>query len=267
MREASSRLVFFSPTGTTRRIVAAVAAGLGLPCGDVCDLTGPAGVTPAVISGDILAVLAAPVYAGRLPAVAVDRLRRVTGAGGPAVLIVAYGNRAYEDALLELSDRARERGFVPVAAGAFIGEHSFSAAATPIAPGRPDADDLRAAREFGLAVAAKLAGLADVAACPPLVIPGNRPYREAGLSGGVSPQADAALCQGCGLCADICPVAAVRLDEEGVVTTDAASCIRCCACVKACPTHARRMTHPAMLEIAQRLAANCRERREPEIFL
>lgn len=267
MREASSRLVFFSPTGTTRRIVAAVAAGLGLPCGDVCDLTGPGGVAPATIPGDVLAVFAAPVYAGRLPAVAVDRLRRVTGAGGPAVLVVAYGNRAYEDALLELCDLARERGFVPVAAGAFIGEHSFSAAATPIAPGRPDADDLRAAREFGLSVVAKLAGLTDLAACPPLAVPGNRPYRETGLSGGVSPQVDAALCQGCGLCADICPVAAVSLDEEGVVTTDASACIRCCACVKACPTRARSMVHPALLAVAQRLAANCRERREPEIFL
>ena len=267
MREALSRLVFFSPTGTTRRIVSAVAAGLGLPCGDVCDLTGPGGVAPATIPGDVVAVLAAPVYAGRLPAVAVDRLRCVTGAGGPAVLVVAYGNRAYEDALLELSDLARERGFVPVAAGAFIGEHSFNAAATPIAPGRPDADDLRAARDFGLAVAAKLAGLADLAACPPLAVPGDRPYREAGLSGGVSPQVDAALCQGCGLCTDLCPVAAVRLDEEGVVTTDASACIRCCACVKACPTHARHMTHPALLAVAQRLAANCRERREPEIFL
>ena len=61
MREASSRLVFFSPTGTTRKIVGAITVGLGLPCGDVCDLTGPAGVAPAVISGDVLAVLAAPV--------------------------------------------------------------------------------------------------------------------------------------------------------------------------------------------------------------
>jgi ferredoxin len=231
------------------------------------DLTGAEAGAPSAVGAGLLAVFGVPVYAGRLPATAVDRLRRIKGAGGPAVLVVVYGNRAYEDALLELRDLAVELGFTPLAAGAFVGEHSFSAATTPIAPGRPDADDLRAAREFGLAVAAKLAGLADVAACPPLAVPGNRPYREAGLSGGVSPEVDAALCQGCGLCADICPVAAVRLDEEGVVTTDASACIRCCACVKACPTRARHMTHPAMLEIAQRLAANCRERREPEIFL
>jgi len=267
MRELASRLVYFSPTGTTRAVVGAIGAGLGLARAEDLDLTGAEAGAPSAVGAGLLAVFGVPVYAGRLPATAVDRLRRIKGAGGPAVLVVVYGNRAYEDALLELRDLAVELGFTPLAAGAFVGEHSFSAATTPIAPGRPDADDLRAAREFGLAVAAKLAGLADVAACPPLAVPGNRPYREAGLSGGVSPQADAALCQGCGLCADICPVAAVRLDEEGVVTTDASACIRCCACVKACPTHARRMTHPAMLEIAQRLAANCRERREPEIFL
>ena len=40
----------------------------------------------------------------------------------PAVLVVVYGNRAYDDALLELSDIATGAGFVPLAAGAFVGE-------------------------------------------------------------------------------------------------------------------------------------------------
>lgn len=51
----------------------------------------------------------------------------------------------------------RERGFNPVAAGAFVSEHSYSTGETPIAAGRPDADDMKAAEEFGRQVGEKLA--------------------------------------------------------------------------------------------------------------
>ena len=76
-------------------------------------------------------------------------MRRVKGDGTPAVLVVVYGNREFEDALIELRDLMVEQGFRPVAGAAFIGEHSFSNDATPIALGRPDAEDLVKARAFG----------------------------------------------------------------------------------------------------------------------
>jgi ferredoxin len=179
---------------------------------------------------------------------------------------VSYGNRAYEDALLELCDLATERGFMPVAGGAFVSEHSFSTLETPIAPGRPDTRDIQAARDFGRAVAVKLERLAGLETFPPLRVPGNRPYRESGLTSGVSPKTVTELCQGCGQCVTACPVAAIRLEAQGT-STDASRCIRCCACAKGCPSGARVLDDPRLLEIARRLAANCRERKEPETFL
>ena len=78
-----------------------------------------------------MTILSAPVYAGRLPIEAVRRLRRIKAGEAPAVVVVVYGNRAYEDALLELQDLAGEQGFRPIAAGAFIGEHSYSTTGSP----------------------------------------------------------------------------------------------------------------------------------------
>lgn len=266
MADDAARLVSFSPTGTTRTIVENIGLGLGRERLERLDLTPPAAGALGPTPDGVVTVLGAPVYAGRLPAEAVRRLGALRGLGGPAVAVVVYGNRAYEDALLELCDLATELGFRPVAAGAFVGEHSFSSPQTPIAVGRPDGPDVLAARAFGRAVAAKLAEPGDWAARVPLSVPGNRPYRESGLAGGVSPVTRADVCLRCGQCVTACPMGVIRLDGEAVVT-EASDCIRCLACVKACPNGARVVENERLLEIARRLAANCQARREPEMFL
>lgn len=101
---------------------------------------------------DELTVVAVPVYGGRVAETAVERLRNFRADQAPVVPVVVYGNRDYEDALLELSDLLKEKGFVPVAAAAFIGEHSFSRPDMPVAAGRPDEEDLRKAMAFGLQI-------------------------------------------------------------------------------------------------------------------
>lgn len=262
----AARLVYFSPTGTTRAIVENIGLGLGRERIERLDLTPPGALTFAPSPGEAVTVLGAPVFAGRLPAEAVRRLRALRHPGGPAVVVVVYGNRAYEDALLELCDLATALGYRPVAAGAFVGEHSFSSPQTPIAVGRPDGPDVLAARDFGRAVAAKLAGSGDWAGTAPLSVPGNRPYRESGLTGGVSPVTHADDCLRCGQCVAACPMGVVSLDGEAVVTA-AADCIRCLACVKACPNGARVVENERLLEIARRLSAKCQARREPETYL
>ena len=55
-----------------------------------------------------------------------------------------YGNRDFDDALLEAADLLGERGFdVVAAAGAFIGEHSLTAR---VGTGRPDDADVKPQR-------------------------------------------------------------------------------------------------------------------------
>lgn len=109
-----------------------------------------------IYSADSVVVVAVPVYGGRVAGTAVERLSRLKGNGSSAVAIVLYGNRAYEDALVELQDLLEEQGFRVEAAAAFIGEHSYSRPEMPIAEGRPDGSDMDKARDFGADVAGKL---------------------------------------------------------------------------------------------------------------
>ena len=97
------------------------------------DLTPPeARIPPFVEMQAELVVIGAPVYGGRIPIDAKFRLQRINANNTPAVIVVMYGNRKYEDALLELNDIVVETGFKPVAGGAFIGKHSFENDSIPI---------------------------------------------------------------------------------------------------------------------------------------
>jgi ferredoxin/menaquinone-dependent protoporphyrinogen IX oxidase len=259
MAMATAGLITFSPTGTTRRIVERVAQGLGLPETSALALTLPSqGCHEVQEAAFTMALIGAPVYAGRLPPVMVERLRQLDGKGRPAVLIVVYGNRAYEDALLELADEALAAGFRPVAAAAFIGEHAYSTAARPIAQGRPDGADLAQAFRFGGQVAERMRR-GDWGSTP-LALPGARPGR-APL--GVAPAVDENLCVTCGACGAVCPTGAIG--KAGPVA-DGRLCIQCCACIKACPEGARATVDPRILEIAERLHQTCGHRHEPEVY-
>jgi ferredoxin len=263
MNVKGAKLVYYSPTGASRKIAEAVAGGLGKAHGRV-DLTGPEAKLGVVLGRDELAVIAVPVYGGRVPVTAAKRLTVVRGEGGPAVILVVYGNRAFEDSLVELKDIAVGQGFRPVAAAAFVGEHSFSTGDTPIAQGRPDEVDLRKAAAFGVDVKRKLGTIKGE--IPDLRVPGNRPYKErSSPSEGTSPETDPATCILCGACAQACPTDAVTVAEA--VSTVKELCTRCTACVKACPTGARAWVHPGIKKIATWLHTSFGERKEPETFL
>jgi ferredoxin len=211
-----------------------------------------------------LAIIGTPVYAGRIPPQATGRLQRLKANGTPAVVVVLYGNREYEDALLELNNIVVEAGFKPVAAGAFIGEHSFSSKNTPIAEGRPDKEDLNKAGKFGKEIMKNLKGIEELGDISPLKIPGNFPYREWREHVKVPPATDETLCIKCATCVAVCPVAAIVINDR--VMTDASVCIFCCACVKNCPAQARALDNPQVQRIAKWLSKNYSQRKEPETY-
>ena len=268
MNIKDAKLVYFSPTQTTKRVLEGIARGMQPDAVLYLDLTLPQAQTQEFAPIDeSVALIGAPVYGGRLPQVAAERLRRLRGGGVPAVLVVVYGNRAYEDALLELWNLAVACGFVPIAAAAFIGEHSFSTATLPIAPGRPDAADMARAVAFGQQVRAKMVGL-PAEGVPPLAVPGKFPYKVWGTAPETSPPAPvthAELCMLCGQCTAVCPTGAITVGDA--VVTDAQACILCCACTRVCPTAARVMEDPRILRTATWLYENYRARKEPEVFL
>jgi len=267
MKISSVKLVYFSPTGTTKAVLEGIAQGLGSDRVEHMDMTLPGAATsPVAEFNDELVVIGAPVYAGRLPADAAQRFRRCKAGNAPAVLVVTYGNRAYEDALLELTNLSRELGFVPVSAAAFIGEHSYATADLPIANGRPDTRDVEKAKSFGAAVMEKVEKANTLEELPPLKVPGNFPYKEGMPAVDAVPKTLEDVCTLCGHCASVCPNAAITVNDEAVETS-AKLCIRCCACVKACPEQARIMDHPFINNIAKWLNENCGQRKEPEVFI
>ena len=287
--------VVFSPTGTSKKIAETVARSIASDAGTeaaalkTIDLTHSAG-QPATLPADTVAVIAAhsaalsagavagiaaPVYGGHVAPTAAKRLETLRGSGTPAVVIAVYGNRAFEKAAAELAALAARQGFVPVAAAAFVGEHSYSTPETPVAAGRPDAQDLARAAEFGAAVRKKLAAgtpapvdAAKLKVHTPLV-PMLRfirfvvGYRRRQKKNPVVylPACDADRCTHCGRCAAICPTQAIARGDEA--HTDPARCIRCCACVKGCPVGARSFHTP----FAAALARSFTRRKQPVTIL
>jgi len=261
------RLLYFSPTGTTRKLLEAIAEGLGEDKPKHINLT-PAGARigqKRKIKGG-LTIIGVPVYTGRVALEAVRGIQRFKAKNAPAVVVVVYGNREYEDALLELKDIAIEAGFITIAGAVFIGEHSLSTKDVPIAHGRPDIEDLDKARLLGTMIKNMLGSLGSIHESLFVQVPGNFPYRDRGPSFNISPVSNGALCIRCGTCVKVCPVEAINLSNNQI-ETDKKLCIRCCACIKNCPTGSRRLEEPQLLQFAQKLSTSCSNRKEPEFFL
>lgn len=276
----ATHLVFFSPTHTSAKIARAVGDGIGMGRRMETDLTLDESADPIEIT-NALTVIAAPVYGGRVAPVALKRLKRLKGNNAPAILIAVYGNRDYEDALIELRDTAVELGFTPLSAGAFIGEHSYSTTNMPIAAGRPDASDLQIAFQFGqdslkklkekttitspeLQAACKLKSLGDKLSIllSSFFIKGTSPYKIVQAGKPACPVCTEA-CFVCGECVEVCPTHAISISKDGSqIETDINRCIKCCACVKECPNEARVFHTP----FAAILHEKFNTRREPELF-
>jgi ferredoxin/flavodoxin len=260
------KLVYFSPTGTSKSVVHAIARGITPATTDSIDITRPeARATPLRLSKNELLVIAVPVYMGRIPAVVHEWLTAIRADDTPTVCVVVYGNRAYEDALLELQDIVTRCGCIPVACAAFIGEHSFSAPEAPVAEGRPDAEDLRHAEAFGKMIAEKIRQGGGTSPYPAIPVPGEHPYRRDSKLWNVDFIAVDDQCLQCGTCAKACPVGAIDSLDSALIDQDL--CITCCACIKLCPQTARSMKPGPVKDAQTRLYTLFRERSMPEYFL
>lgn len=249
--------VFYSPTGTTAKIAKTIAMATGLNPYEEIDLTLDKSASSIPIAKS-LTVIAAPVYSGRVAPVAAERIKRLKGDDSPTIIVAVYGNRDYDDALVELYDMVTANGFRVLSATAFIGEHSFSRHDMPVAEGRPDASDLSVAHKFGQDSMAKLREK-DIP--EHIEIKGNRPYRLPGQRQPVSPVCTG-VCTNDGICIGLCPTGAIYFDNENKIATEPEKCTLCCACVKGCPNNARVFDSPFTCYLHE----NCSQRREPEIF-
>lgn len=251
--------VVFSPTGTTKTVLSIMGEALPIAVKAI-DITGYSerDVT-GVFASNELVLFGVPVYGGRVPAIAVKRIKNMRGDQTPAVLVVTYGNREYDDALLELKNLVEENGFVTVAAAAFVTEHSIMHS---VAQGRPDEEDKSEIYKFAQKLWDKMQCSISVLELA-VKVNGNQPYRE---YGGVplKPQSTKA-CIKCGICALSCPANAIPVDAPDHTNKD--SCISCMCCMKVCPAHARKL-NKLMLSVAEAAFAKKNSaRKEPTIFI
>jgi ferredoxin len=274
MKIPSVKLVYFSPTGTTKQVVQGISRGINPETVEELDITRPGARTqPLRTSEQELLIVGVPVYMGRVPALAAEWLQGLQAHNTTAVGVVVYGNRAYEDALLELTDILKERGCSPIAGAAFIGKHSFSTADTPTAEGRPDADDLKSAELFGQKIKEKIQSVPSATQLFVPKIPGCHPYRQQPCHPyrrdtafwNVDFIAVSDACIQCGTCAEGCPVGAI--DPENSRAIDTENCITCCACIRHCPQNARMIKNGIVRDASLRLYTLYNVRKEPEFFL
>jgi len=244
-------IAHFSPTGGTKKVADAIAAGFNMPVVEM-DLTKAYSTVTLDENDALMAVL--PVYAGRVPQISLERLFALKGNGQKAVVVVVYGNREYDDALLETKNTLEANGFQVIAAAAFIAEHSI---VRSIASGRPDAEDKVLCRQFAANVMAKLENPA------PVSVPGNDPYMELKPSA-FHPAADE-TCVKCGVCAEQCPVGAIPLDAPSQTLGDV--CINCMRCVEACPVSSRALPAPFVAGATQMLSVQAAGYKKPVVFL
>lgn len=246
--------MIFSPTGGTEKAVEALTSKWGQKIHTV-DLTNAAiDFSQFSFQAEDLVVIAVPSYGGRVPHLAAERIQKVRGNGANAVLVCVYGNRAYEDTLVELEDGAKAAGFRITAAVAAIAEHSI---VRRFAAGRPDAEDQAILASYGQTILDRLESGTEAG-----TIPGNRPYKKAGGSG-MTPQTGDA-CTQCDLCAKQCPAGAI--DKNDAKTVDPTECISCMRCVAICPQHAKFLDAARLASISAMLEKVCTERKTCELY-
>jgi ferredoxin len=266
MKVQTLKLVYFSPTGTTKSVVQGISRGINHYSVEIVDITDPdARTKPLQTSENELLVIAVPVYMGRVPALLLDWLQAINAQKTPVVCVAVYGNRAYDDALLELKNIMTKCGCKPIACAAYIGEHSFSSPEIPVAEGRPDAQDLHHAELFGRKIDEKLQSIFLVDQIPEVNVPGFYPYRGDSKLWNVDFIAVDDECTQCGVCAKGCPTGAI--DPKNSLLIDTEKCITCCACIKSCPKKARAIKTGLVKDASIRLSTRYQERKDPEFFL
>ena len=248
--------IVFSPTGGTEKVADIVANNISTENTNIDLCNSNMDFKNVDIDKNDMVVIALPSYGGRAPEVAIHRLKEIKGNSAKCIIICVYGNRAYEDTLIELKDLAQANGFNVIAAAAVVTQHSI---VPQFGAGRPDGQDKAELAEFAVQVKNKLASQNTAA----ITVSGNRPYKQA-MASAMAPVLAEDKCIGCGTCVIACPTGAI---DKSSFECEKAKCISCLRCIKVCPMNCRYVPEEILAKLKAHLAPLCASRKDNEFFI
>lgn len=251
------KLIYFSPTGSTEKVVKLIGSVWGKENIEIDLSVFDNDYEKCQCEKDEIIIVGVPSFGGRVPVIALENLKKIHGNYTKAIIVVTYGNRAYDDTLLELKNCLKENNFNVIAAIASVTEHSIM---HQFATGRPTNSDVKELITFAKKIKEKIDTDQEI---EEVSVNGKVPYRE--YNGVPLKPKTNKKCKECGICAKLCPVNAIPLNNPK--DTDTTKCITCMRCIKICPNKSRNL-NPFMSFIAgNKMKRVCSVRKENELFI
>lgn len=245
--------VYFSPSGSTEKIVNEVAKSFNMNRENYDLLS----FDDEKTFDDELVIIGVPVFNGRIPKTAQKRLSKMKGTDTKTIVILNYGNMEYVDALLELTELLKENGFNIIGIATTVSENSLF---SQIAHGRPDENDLKKISEFSKNVYEKIENGDE----NEIFVGGYKPFVEHEIPQ-FNVECDDSLCVECLDCAYTCPEDAI--DESTPTMTSIDDCSRCSTCINICSEGARSFGGAEYELEKQNATENYMMRKEAEFYL
>lgn len=241
--------IYFSPTGNTEKCVKALSSAF--KHNNSYDLM-EKDYEEAYFDENDVCFFAFPTFGGRIPPFATHRLNHFHGNNTKAILLITYGNRAYEDAFYELYDVIKEHNFNIIGGVIFPCEHSIINEFARNRPNNQDINDLEKLSYFFLD---------NINSLKQININSPHQYKEYKIMPLKFKIND--TCIKCYRCVKMCPVNAISKTFE----TDNKKCISCNRCVHVCLNHSREIDNELRTHLKEKINDVCKVRKEYQLIV